>query len=50
MPQDLVRYQQTGYPLHFFNVYTEKKRVEKLRSIPRNPVTRGRVAEPEDWE
>jgi putative transposase len=32
-----------------FNVYTEKKRVEKLRYIHRNPVTRGLVKRPEDW-
>jgi putative transposase len=32
-----------------FNVYKEKKRVEKLGYMHRNPVTRGLVAEPEDW-
>jgi putative transposase len=32
-----------------FNVYTEKKRVEKLRYMHRNPVTRGLVSKPEDW-
>ena len=32
-----------------FNVWTEKKRVEKLRYIHRNPVTRGLVECPEDW-
>ena len=32
-----------------FNVRTEKKRVEKLRYMHRNPVERGLVAEPEDW-
>jgi putative transposase len=32
-----------------FNVYTEKKRIEKLRYIHRNPVTRGLVEIPEDW-
>jgi len=32
-----------------FNVRTEKKRVEKLRYMHRNPVKRGLVAEPEDW-
>ena len=35
---------------HDFNVKTEKKRVEKLRYIHRNPVTRGLVSRPEDWE
>lgn len=43
-------------PRHFwqarfydFNVWTEKKRIEKLRYIHRNPVTRGLVASPEQW-
>ena len=30
-----------------FNVWTEKKRIEKLRYIHRNPVARGLVASPE---
>jgi putative transposase len=34
---------------HDFNVWTEKKRVEKLRYMHRNPVKRGLVAAPEDW-
>jgi len=32
-----------------FNVWTEKKRVEKLRYIHRNPVKRGLVTSPEQW-
>ena len=32
-----------------FNVWTEKKRVEKLRYMHRNPVKRGLTAAPEDW-
>lgn len=32
-----------------FNVWTEKKRVEKLRYMHRNPVKRGLVAEPDQW-
>ncbi len=32
-----------------FNVQTEPKRLEKLRYLHRNPVTRGLVAAPEDW-
>ena len=32
-----------------FNVFTEEKRVEKLRYIHRNPVARGLVNKPEDW-
>ena len=34
---------------HDFNVWTEKKRAEKLRYMHRNPVKRGLVATPEDW-
>jgi putative transposase len=33
-----------------FNVWSEEKRVEKLRSIHRNPVKRGLVEKPEDWQ
>jgi len=33
-----------------FNVHSEFKRVEKLRTMHRNPVKRGLVAKPEDWE
>jgi putative transposase len=33
-----------------FNVRTAAKRIEKLRYIHRNPVTRRLVAEPEDWQ
>jgi putative transposase len=32
-----------------FVVFTEKKRVEKLRYMHRNPVTRGLVLAPEQW-
>jgi putative transposase len=32
-----------------FNVWTEQKRIEKLRYIHRNPVTRGLVRSPEEW-
>jgi putative transposase len=32
-----------------FVVFTEKKRVEKLRYMHRNPVVRGLVLEPEQW-
>jgi len=32
-----------------FNVWSERKRVEKLRYLHRNPVSRGLVATPEDW-
>jgi putative transposase len=32
-----------------FNVWTEHKRIEKLRYMHRNPVKRGLVREPEQW-
>ena len=32
-----------------FNVWTARKRIEKLKYMHRNPVTRGLVANPEDW-
>ncbi len=32
-----------------FNVHSEKKRVEKLRYLHRNPVVRGLCDRPEDW-
>ena len=33
-----------------FVVFTEKKRVEKLRYMHRNPVKRGLVLEPQQWD
>lgn len=33
-----------------FNVYTAMKRIEKLRYMHRNPVKRGLVEKPEDWQ
>jgi putative transposase len=33
-----------------FNVFTEHKHIEKLRYIHRNPVRRGLVKQPEDWQ
>ena len=41
------RFWQTRF--YDFNVWTEKKRIEKLRYIHRNPVSRGLVAKPEKW-
>jgi putative transposase len=32
-----------------FNVWSERKRIEKLRYMHRNPVQRGLVSEPEQW-
>ena len=34
---------------HDFNVWTKKKRVEKLRYMHRNPVKRSLAAAPEGW-
>jgi putative transposase len=33
-----------------FNVFTDRKRAEKLRYLHRNPVTRGLVVQPADWK
>jgi putative transposase len=33
-----------------FNIHSEEKRVEKLKYMHRNPVTRGLVASPEEWK
>lgn len=41
------RFWQTRY--YDFNVWSEEKRIEKLRYMHRNPVKRGLVARPEDW-
>ena len=38
---------QTRY--YDFNVWTAKKRIEKLPYLHRNPVKRGLVEKPEDW-
>ncbi len=32
-----------------FNVWTDERRIEKLRYMHRNPVKRGLIAKPEDW-
>jgi putative transposase len=47
--RDLIpkRYWQARF--YDFNVWTERKRIEKLRYIHRNPVTRGLVSSPELW-
>ncbi len=42
-----TRFWQTRY--YDFNVWTAKKRIEKLRYMHRNPVKRGLVEKPEDW-
>jgi REP-associated tyrosine transposase len=46
-PLDLPRFWQIRY--YDFPVWSEKKRVEKLRYIHRNPVERGLCERPEDW-
>ena len=42
-----VRFWQRRY--YDFNVWSEDKRIEKLRYMHRNPVKRGLVKKPEDW-
>jgi len=45
-PQAMPVWQPRFYD---FNVWTEHKRMEKLRYMHRNPVKRGLVQEPEQW-
>ena len=47
-PSELRRFWQVRY--YDFPVWSERKRVEKLRYILRNPVRRGLVEGPEDWK
>lgn len=47
-PKHLPRFWQVRY--YDFPVWSEAKRVEKLRYIHRNPVTRGLVETPEAWK
>jgi len=44
---DRPQFWQTRY--FDFNVFTQKKFVEKLRYIHRNPIKEGLVEKPEDW-
>jgi REP-associated tyrosine transposase len=46
VPGDHSAWQDRFYD---FNVFTEKKRIEKLKYIHRNPVQRGLVEKPEEW-
>ncbi len=46
-PRSEVQFWQRRY--YDFNVWTEEKRVEKLRYMHRNPVKRGLVERPEEW-
>ena len=45
-PDDIHFWQKRYYD---FNVWSDKKRVEKLRYMHRNPVQRGLCCAPEDW-
>ena len=47
--QDVVRMPFWQARFYDFNVWTTNKRVEKLRYMHRNPVTRGLVSLPEQW-
>jgi putative transposase len=47
-PGQLKRFWQVRY--YGFPVWTEAKRIEKLRYIHRNPVRRGLTERPEDWK
>ncbi len=47
-PVELGRIWQARF--YDFVVFSEKKRVEKLRYMHRNPVKRGLVLEPEQWK
>ncbi|HUH61400.1 MAG TPA: transposase [Terracidiphilus sp.] len=46
-PRTLERFWQVRY--YDFPVWSEKKMIEKLRYIHRNPVNRGLVQNPQDW-
>jgi len=48
LASDLVHFWQHRF--YDFNVWSDKKRVDKLRYMHRNPVARGLVASPERWE
>ena len=54
LKQSISRHLKTDEPFwetryYDFNVRTERKRIEKLRYIHRNPVTRGLIVSPEEW-
>jgi REP-associated tyrosine transposase len=42
------RFWQTRF--YDFNVWSQQKEVEKLKYMHRNPLVRGLVASPEDWQ
>lgn len=45
--QGIERFWQRRF--YDFNVFNEKKRIEKLKYMHRNPVVRELVSKPEDW-
>jgi putative transposase len=47
-PPGQLRFWQVRY--YDFPVWTEAKRIENLRYIHRNPVSRGLTERPEDWK
>ncbi len=54
LKQTTARKLRPGAPFWYsryydFNVWTDRKRIEKLRYMHRNPVKRGLVQNPEDW-
>jgi putative transposase len=48
-PSDLTPNRIWQRRFYDFNVWTARKRIEKLRYMHRNPVKRGLVTEPEQW-
>jgi REP-associated tyrosine transposase len=46
-PHDKAIWQKRFYD---FNVWTERKRIEKLRYMHHNPVKRGLVEQPDQWK
>ena len=50
-PDLFAAYAEHGWQHRFynFNLWSERKWIEKLRYMHRNPVQRGLVAEPEQW-
>lgn len=55
LAQRMLPFPETALPqfwqkrFHDFNVYSPRKRREKLEYMHRNPVTRGLVKDPKDW-
>jgi putative transposase len=47
-PTNLARFWRVRY--YDFPVWSEKKRIEKLRYLHRNPVERGLAVRPDDWK